>query len=362
MSQSHTEATNNIPHWDEAPASLADYPLRQNHTIIDPWRYLDRLGLYKILLNVTSSDATLGRANNTANILWGLPMQLGWQFSTGRLQDFTNETACGKNQTEVVRDNEWNCISPWSWWGSMNYFLSVVPFLGALEAGLFPHWPHGFTFLASLSQPEDYCTSVLECRQRYPVTMTNWEDFFLNLYDPNITEPHYLIRDCDDKTSTLSPREQIIITKMWVAHTRSVETGLALFDGTRLMFMSKPEQSFGLGWAHLIGYIAAANFVTDLNTTAILQMRYLPKRLLHSGDTPPLIPDLTWDENMVIYILRMAYNIDKKTGDSLIHEWQRLMCSPESRAKGRAMIPNLLNPFTTALDVIDLLWISFTVC
>ena len=322
--QSHPMTLNNIPHWDEAPSSLSDYPLHNNHTTINPWTYLDRLGLYKILLNVTSTDPTLGRANNTANILWGLPMQLGWQFKTGRLHDFTNETKCGATNHAPRRElndgsNAWNCISPMSWWASMNYYLAVVPFLGAAKAGFFSHWPHEISMSASPIHSEEYCTSVAECSSHHAVIMENWADFFSALRFRSWSQH---VR-CQGQASfgedstlppTLNPREQNIITKLWIAHTGSIETALPLFDASRLPFMSEPEQSFGLSWANLIGYIAAANFVTDLNTTAEFQMKYLPKRFLLPGDRPPSIPDFTWDVNMALDVLEKAYYVDQKTG------------------------------------------------
>lgn len=108
--------------WNEAPSSISDYPTTTNCSssqmktndsechLIDPWLYLDRLGMYKILINVTTpfmrfcSQST----STTCNILFGLAAQLGWQFDSNRL--FSNGT---KN------------ISVNSWWASWNYYESV---------------------------------------------------------------------------------------------------------------------------------------------------------------------------------------------------------------------------------------------
>ncbi|XP_022084508.1 protein LEG1 homolog [Acanthaster planci] len=354
-----------IPHWVEAPSSLADYPLRSNRTVVDPWVYTDRLGLYKILLRATSGDPTLGRANNTANILWGLPVQHGWQFKSGRLMDFPNGTRCSHTR----RGSSWNCISPFSWWASMNYYLSVLPFLGAVKAGLFSDWPHEIEILASLHHPQDYCTSLESCTTRFSSVVDDWEDFFDILkYRSSWSDPHFQSitgRDGDSfppvPFPTLSPREQDIIAQLWVAHTNSLETALPLFSASLLPLMSEPEQKFGLSWANLISYIAAVDFVTDLNTTVGFQLKCLPQRVLHQGDRPPKIPDFSWNVNKALLILETAQDIDRSTGDALKHAWQALMCSPASQARGRYMManPTLL---ATLWNIVTLLWLYITEC
>ena len=54
--------------------------------------------------------------------------------------------------------------------------------------------------------------------------------------------------------------------------------------------MSKPEQNFGVGWANIVGFIAACHFETNLNNTSQQQRVLLPPRVLHKGDIPPFIP------------------------------------------------------------------------
>ncbi|XP_038057299.1 protein LEG1 homolog [Patiria miniata] len=360
-----------IPHWDEAPSSLADYPRHGDRTVVDPWVYTDRLGLYKILLRATSGDPTLGKANNTANILWGLPLQHGWQFSSGRLLDFPNGTRWHSGTSTMRMHNSWNCISPFSWWASMNYYLSVLPFLGAVKAGLFSEWPYEIEFTFSSHHPQDYCTSLATCNARFPSVIKDWADFFKILtYRSASPDPYYQTTANQGDSfnlppsppPTFSPRERDIITKLWVAHTNSLETAQPLFNASLLPLMPEPEQIFGLSWAHLIGYIATVDFVTDLNTTILFQRKYLPGRVLQPGDRPPKIPDFSRDVNLALYILETALKIDQQTGDALKHAWQAVMCSPESQARGRSMIGNLLRPFEALWNLVVLLWLYVTVC
>ncbi|CAF2523047.1 unnamed protein product [Rotaria sp. Silwood2] len=58
-------------------------------------------------------------SSNATDILFGLASQLGWQFDSNRL--FSNGT---RN------------ISTDSWWGSVNYYLSVISFIAAADAGV----------------------------------------------------------------------------------------------------------------------------------------------------------------------------------------------------------------------------------
>lgn len=71
------------PLWDLAPESLLDFPVKDNKIVINAWNYQERLGLYKNLLNSSAKYFTAFGSQNFGNILWGLPLQHGWQFHTG---------------------------------------------------------------------------------------------------------------------------------------------------------------------------------------------------------------------------------------------------------------------------------------
>lgn len=70
------------PLWDLAPDNLLDY-LANNKIVINPWNYLERLGAYKILLSSSAKYFNASGYQQFDNILWGLPLQHGWQFRTG---------------------------------------------------------------------------------------------------------------------------------------------------------------------------------------------------------------------------------------------------------------------------------------
>ena len=72
------------PLWDESPGQFSDYSVENGKYIIDPWVYPKRMGMYKILLNKTASYFAKFAPDNEQNILWGLALQHGWQFGSGK--------------------------------------------------------------------------------------------------------------------------------------------------------------------------------------------------------------------------------------------------------------------------------------
>lgn len=72
------------PLWRTSAGRFSDYRVENGKYVIDPWVYNERMGMYKILVNTTASYFENIVANNDQNILWGLPLQHGWQYRTGK--------------------------------------------------------------------------------------------------------------------------------------------------------------------------------------------------------------------------------------------------------------------------------------
>ncbi|GAB1295005.1 hypothetical protein APTSU1_001023900 [Apodemus speciosus] len=77
------------PLWEDSPEQLSDYRLEGGKHIINPWIFTDRMGMYRILLKETATYFARYGPENEQNLLWGLPVMLGWQYQTGRLADPT---------------------------------------------------------------------------------------------------------------------------------------------------------------------------------------------------------------------------------------------------------------------------------
>lgn len=73
-----------LPLWNETPGQFSDYSVENGKYIIDPWVYPKRMGMYKILLNKTANYFEKFAPDNEQNFLWGLPLQHGWQYKTGK--------------------------------------------------------------------------------------------------------------------------------------------------------------------------------------------------------------------------------------------------------------------------------------
>ena len=80
------------PLWDQVPTlDQSNFEQdNQGRLIIDVWNYTNRMSLYKYLItNINHCEWNSTRTDdlnlNAGSILWGLPLQHGWQFSSGRL-------------------------------------------------------------------------------------------------------------------------------------------------------------------------------------------------------------------------------------------------------------------------------------
>ncbi|NWV54840.1 LEG1H protein, partial [Daphoenositta chrysoptera] len=302
------------PLWDLAPGNLLGFPVKDNKIVINAWNYQDRLGVYKSLLNASAKYFGAFGPQNSGNILWGLPLQHGWQFRTGRLADPSGVTSCGYENEEYL------CLSVRSWWSCMNYYLAIIPFLGAVEAGLFGQLPYEIEILPPEEQKDDFCYSVKDCWSHMPELMDDWKAFF-------------------EVNNFSSFKLDDALGLMWKAHTTSIAYALPKFQD-RLKYLSDPEANFGKDWANAVDFIAATHFCTDLPTTNNFQA-FLPQRMLVEGDVLPSISDFSPQQNKVLVSLRALYKANKLTGGLLLKLWQKAMSTEAGREIGRKLMEGL---------------------
>nr|XP_060609299.1 protein LEG1 homolog [Anolis sagrei ordinatus] len=313
------------PLWKSAPGNLEEYFKQDNSLAINAWNYRERLGLYKILLSSSAKYFVNLGPNNTGNILWGLPLQHGWQYRTGRLADPSNVTTCGH------MDGDKLCISINSWWACMNYYLSVIPFLGAVESGFFGELPYEIKLLPPDEKKSDFCHSVIECNTQVPAVMAGWRNFFQYLLS---TAPNMEI------SASNSFSQDEALNYMWKAHVLSIAFAQLKFQ-KRLPFLSDPEMSFGENWASAVEFIAATHFPTDQNTTNYFQTG-LPPRMLWKGDRAPNIADFTSVQNKVLVSLEAIRRSNNKMGGLLLSLWKIAMSTEEGRKLGRDFIESMV--------------------
>ena len=71
------------PFWDQTDGDIAEFPVQNNKIIIDPWKYMDWLRLYKILIKESNKYFASFGKNNTGNVFWLLTLFYGRLFKTG---------------------------------------------------------------------------------------------------------------------------------------------------------------------------------------------------------------------------------------------------------------------------------------
>ncbi|KGL76325.1 UPF0762 protein C6orf58, partial [Tinamus guttatus] len=276
------------PLWDSAPENLLDFPVEDNTIVINAWNYRERLGVYKNLLNASAKYFTAFGSHNFGNILWGLPLQHGWQFRTGRLADPSSVTSSGSEAGDLLY------ISVRSWWACINYYLAIIPFLGAVEAGLFGELPYEIEILPPEELRDYFCYSVADCRSHIPELMDEWKTYF----ESPTTQSSFSLDDA--------------LGHLWKAHVASIAYALPRFQD-RLIYLSDPEANFGEDWASGVDFIAATHFSTDLWNTNHFQV-FLPQRMLVEGDVIPFIYDFSTQQNKVLFSLSALHKTNKLTG------------------------------------------------
>lgn len=71
------------PFWDQINGDIEDFSVQNNKTIIDSWNYIDRLKMYKILIEKSNRYFAGFGNNETDNVLWALTLYYGKLYETG---------------------------------------------------------------------------------------------------------------------------------------------------------------------------------------------------------------------------------------------------------------------------------------
>ncbi len=201
---------------------------------VDPNDVGVRLALYRSLIERTNPRGAMG-AHDELHPLWGYVAQLAWQQRSGRL---------GRGDDIIVGQ---------SWWGGMNYALSVVPYWAAMQEGVVP----------ALSLPEPplkFSRAIIEWRRVVQMMMA-------------------YVGDAD-----LEPLRR----EVWRAHLMSIDAGEREHVSRRLM-LPMLERRFSLGWTRMVELFAAAAWRTDLPRVIALGDT-LPSRVLVDDATLAALP------------------------------------------------------------------------
>ncbi|KAM6905853.1 protein LEG1 homolog [Lycodopsis pacificus] len=306
--------------WAQAAGQVTGLPTQNGILTPDPWHFPHRMSLHRLMIAATDPFMGSMGTNATDSPMWGLPLQLAWMLTSGRLADPTAATTCGLQTGDTM------CISTQSWWGCVNYFASALPFLSAAQQGFM-----GAGAQVQMQVPEGvlgYCTTYADCATSYPDAMTKWDAFFQGL-----------------KAASLLPeneKKDALLGLFWAAQMASSYASAAC--NSRQSHYSSVEVAFSKSWQNSAEYVAAAHFQSNMDKSALF-ITPLPSRVLQVGDSAPNIADLSEAENHTLYIFSWMSSINSLLGGSLVRMWQSAMCSVTTREKGREMLEQLLlNP------------------
>ncbi|XP_067098292.1 protein LEG1 homolog [Osmerus mordax] len=329
---------NNLPIlWAEASSQLSDLPQQDNIVTINPWNYQQRMTLYR--LQLAASDqymGSMGPNTTEGNPLWSLPLQLGWKLRSGRLLDPTSATTCGQESDSM-------CISGQSWWACVNYYLSVIPFLAAVQKGVIGDGQLQVQIQTPSDAVQDYCTSYTDCSTKFPDLMAKWEAFYQGMKDLSVAA----IMDVEKKDQ--------ILGLMWAAQQFSLQTASSTCQ-EKLKHYSYPEKAFAESWLSSADFVAATHFQSTVERS-VLFMTPLPGRVLREGDQAPNIQDLSPEENHTLSIFNWMRNMNSVLGGTLVRMWRSAMCSQKAREQGQTLLQDLtLNPkfaLTTVFSILS---------
>ncbi|KAJ3606307.1 hypothetical protein NHX12_025828 [Muraenolepis orangiensis] len=308
--------------WSQTAGQLTDLPIQDGVLMSNPWHYLHRMSLFRLLIAATDPYMGSMGPGPTDSPIWGLPLQLGWELTSGRLADPTGASSCGAETGDRM------CISTHSWWACVNYYFSVIPFLSAAQQGLL-----GDSVPVQMQIPEgvtDYCTTYADCATLFPDLITKWDAFYQGLKAANLSD-----------ASDLEKRDHIL-GLYWEAHQASMAATAAC--SARQSYYSSSEVSFANSWQSSADFVAAVYFHSNIERS-VMFMTPLPGRVLKEGDQAPNIADLSTEENNTLRIFAWMRSTNTMLGGTLVNIWRRTMCSIATREKGRVLLEQiLLNP------------------
>jgi hypothetical protein len=288
------------------PEELADLDLHEAWTgaaeltaRFDPFLFTHRMAAYRSMVDATGASGLFG-ADNRHNPLWGLVFQLHWQSSTGRLGSVEGR------------------IDPDAAWGYGNYTLNVIPWLGAVEAGVVPRLeiadPPGesrFRYVRGGVVPAELARGVAD-----------WRSFFT------------LVRS--------SPADaELVRLALWKAHKTCLDVVVPAIADIAPPPYAPLELTFLRGWCRMVDYLWASAWPTAFDPTIRHGLDVLPERLLERHADLRTLPDKV--RRNVANVIRLADMSPRRYALNL-WLWRRIMRTRPARDDVVVLLDALFNP------------------
>lgn len=293
------------------PAELADLDLYKAWASageltdrFDPFRFEHRIARYRRMVDATNVGGLFG-ADNRRNPLWAWLFQLQWQCRTGRLGATTHS------------DGQ---IDPDAAWGYGNYTLSVIPWLGAVAAGVVPSLEIAdapatsrFRYVRDGVVPDELAPAV-----------QNWRIFFEQVKD----------------YPAASDLEPIRIT-LWKAHKTCLDVVATTIADIDPAPYAPLELTFLRGWCRMVDYLGAAAWRTDFDFMVEYGLDVLPERLLTTEADVRTLPDKV--RRNVTNVVRLAGTSPTRYAVNL-WLWRRIMRTRPARDNVLTLLDAVFDP------------------
>ncbi|XP_036271090.1 protein LEG1 homolog [Pipistrellus kuhlii] len=315
------------PFWDQINGDIAEFPVQNDKTIIDPSKYIDRLRMYKILIEKSNKYfAGLGN-NKTDNVLWTLTIFYGKLYEGDRLSDPSNSSVCAYDAETP------GCVSINSGWGGINFYVIVLYFLAAIESEFLKDLPYQVELVSQEEYRSDFCYSIAECRASYPQAMDTVNRFFKYLMSREVT---YIIKD----VPYYNIDEDTVILYMWEAHQVGIDIATSKFSDVSF-YSSETERDFSLDFLVTVEFLEAALYRPYFEIGTEL-LEGFPHRLLTDQDRIVLTSNFNIREKAFMTSVKLISKTNKLTGGAFFTIWNKVMNLKPARSLARFLTNRLL--------------------
>ena len=307
-----------IPATDRDPSGVDAAPfahlwstLPELEGAVDPFSFGQRMALYRLLLRSTNPGGVFG-PDNAANVFWGYAFQCHWQWRSGRY---------------ALAGADPDRIDPAGAWCHGNYLLSVLPYLGAVRAGLAPD----LELRPPTSGPVDAypagggAAGPLRLDGPLESVVEAWEAFFARL----VAHP------AGEDTEPLR-------FALWEAHGTSLEATEAFRSCSAPSSVN--ERDFFDGWVRMVDFLGAAAWRTDLAFMLGNALDVLPDRVLRDDDVPGSISDMGPALNANLGSVLGLTHLGRRRFAFNLWLWRRAMRTREARDDVVAMLGAQFQP------------------
>jgi hypothetical protein len=293
------------------PVELSDFDLYRVWTDageltdrLDPFRFEHRMAAYRSMIDATNAGGLFG-ADNRHNPLWALMFQLQWQCRTGRLGATTSTD--GR-------------IDPDAAWGYGNYTLSMVPWLGAVAAGVVP--PLTIADAPAASRFRYVRGGVVPDELTHAVE--DWRSFFERVGNCSVGADFEPLR-----------------IVLWKAHKTCLDVVVTAIADIDPAPYAPLELTFLRGWCRMVDYLWAAAWRTDFDFMTEHGLDVLPECLLERQTDVPALPEKIGRN--VTNVVRLAGTSRRRYALNL-WLWRRIMRTRAAREDVLTLLDGLFNP------------------